>query len=202
MAHDVQTVASALPRADSEPMDGFTVLVDWQAVTIPYRTYHDEPVAACWAALTPTQQLIAHCWYTRDSNGFVRGRHLRSVIGSSEPWVMPFVVALIGEYVLPIVRAIHTELYADRDGSPRQRAYGRFTADNPGYVALTASRVASYWGAYSRDRQGFHHHVGVAVIDWLHWAASGPQAKPTVDPPHRRRNFAGPAGIKNRPPID
>ena len=160
---------------------------------------------ASLSGLTPTQLGILHCWYTRNGNGFVRQRHLRAVIDNVEPWVMPFVVQLIGEYVLPTLRIIHSELCAEVDGSPRHRAYGQFVAANSAFIDLTGSPVASYWGEYFRDRQGFRNHVGAQLIDWLRAAESGSHNARTSalrPSPHRRKNFAGVVGVKGRSDID
>ncbi len=170
LAGDVDTVARVLPRADGEPTGRFIVRVGGESVTIPYRTHHEEPLPASLARLTPTQLTVLHCWYTRNGNGYVRQRHLRAVVGSVEPWVAPFVVQLIGEYILPIQWIILRDLRAEVDGSARRRMYGQFVAANPAFVGLTASRVASYWGAYFRNAQGFRNHIGAQLIDWLRTA--------------------------------
>lgn len=64
---------------------------------IPYRIYHDPPALEALQALTPIQQMMLSCWYTRHHDGFLRQRHLDQVIGVPLPWVTPFVVALSGE---------------------------------------------------------------------------------------------------------
>lgn len=72
----------------------------------------------------------------------VRQRHLEKVLGSTDPWVVPFVVQLVGEYVLEILVVICDEL---RDlatpGTFGHLAYGQFIVDNPAFFAhSTAGR--------------------------------------------------------------
>ena len=91
------------------------------------------------------------CLYTRHHNGYVRQRHLRSIVGISHPWVVPFVVQLIGEYVLEIVADIREGLSdLDVPGSSQRAQYAVFVAANPGFLDLTSSRVVSYWNCYYR----------------------------------------------------
>jgi hypothetical protein len=66
--------------------------------------------------------------------------------------VAPFVVQLLGEYVVQIVLAVRCGL-ADIDvpGTAINRAYGRFAATNPAFLGLTYQRAASYWNCYYRN---------------------------------------------------
>ena len=53
------------------------------------------------------------------------------------PWVAPYVVQLIGEYVIEILTSILERLDLT-EGSPTRLLYGRFVADNPRYFEITA----------------------------------------------------------------
>ncbi|WP_326756769.1 hypothetical protein OHB56_02130 [Streptomyces sp. NBC_01635] len=97
------------------------------------------------------QQAILHCLYSRHSDGLVRQRHLEQIASSDEPWVVPFVVQLAGEYVLEILESIQhglSDLSSKR--SAQRLAYGDFIARNPGFFARTERRVVSYWSCYYR----------------------------------------------------
>ncbi|MFC4017623.1 hypothetical protein ACFOW4_06660 [Micromonospora sp. GCM10011542] len=135
-------------------MSPFRVLVDGEPVSIPYRIYSDEPSVAAQTALTATQRAVLDCLYTRHHDGRVRQRRLEQVIALIQPWVAPFVVRLVGEYVddilLVIQRALAPELAVPH--SPTAAVYGRFAAENPAFVALTGQQVASYWDCYHRRR--------------------------------------------------
>jgi hypothetical protein len=103
-------------------------VVDGEHLKIPYRIYAPEPAGG--VALSPVQGLTLDCLHTRHHDGFVRQRRLRRVVDVSVPWVVPFVVALIGEYVLEIIEDVQAALSGlDQPGSPQRALYGRFVAE-------------------------------------------------------------------------
>jgi hypothetical protein len=146
------TATAIMPAAGLRPASPFSVPVAGESVAIPYRLYHDEPAVDAEAALSPVARTALHCLYTRHHDGRVRQRHLERVVASTEPWVVPFVVQLVGEYVVEILVAIQRGLAElDRPGSAQHTAYGRFLADNPDFLARTGQRVTSYWDCYYRS---------------------------------------------------
>ncbi|MFG2692185.1 STM3941 family protein [Kitasatospora sp. NPDC048407] len=187
LADDVRAALVVLPPAGHLTSHGFTVQVSGRPVAIPVRIYHDEPSAEAVNALTPRQRQLLHCLYTRHHDGRIRQRHLERIVGSTDPWVAPFVLQLAGEYVLVILRLIHdhlTELAAP--GTEGRRVYGRFVADNPAYFALTGQRVLSYWNAYHRDAYpDFRTYPGSALLDLLRAAAD--DAADDDEPPRVNR---------------
>ncbi|WP_235558147.1 GNAT family N-acetyltransferase [Sphaerimonospora mesophila] len=151
LAGDVTAVVDALPIAGHSPMTSFRAIVGDDRLTIPGRIYHPEPAPETLGRLSPLRCTILHCLYTRHHDGHVRQRHLRKIVGSLEPWVLPYVVHLIGEYVVEILTDIHTALGdLTTPGSPVRQAYGRFLADNPELLALIERRVTSYWACHHR----------------------------------------------------
>jgi hypothetical protein len=149
------------------------VLVGDVELSIPYRIYNDEPADEFLAELTATQRLVVHVFYSRHHDGRVRERHLDQVIGSSEPWIVPYVVQLLGEYVLEIVESVARGLRElSVPGSKQRAAYGLFAAQNRPFIDLTAARVASYWNAYYRSRYAkLGDYPGQAVLDEIRSAA-------------------------------
>ncbi|SOC52136.1 hypothetical protein SAMN05660748_3966 [Blastococcus aggregatus] len=143
-------VADALPRATLEPAGQFDVEVAGERLVIPDRIYPVE-VPDRYESWSATQRLIADCLYTRHHDGRVRERRARLIVEDLSPWVVPFVVHLVGEYVLEIVLAIDERLtHISTAGSAQQRAYGTFAAANPRFLELTTARVISYWDCYYR----------------------------------------------------
>lgn len=143
-------VAAALPRVSLSPHGQFIVDVAGERLAIPTRIYNDEPDDAQddW---TPTHRLVAHCLYTRHHDGRVRERHALHIVSDLTPWVLPYVVQLVGEYVVEIVAALEERLpEIGTPGSPQQRAYGAFLAANPEILRLTRARAISYWDCYYR----------------------------------------------------
>lgn len=148
---EVRVVAGILPPTRSTLALSFSVSVQGESVTIPYRLYNDEPTAETRRALSPVQLTILQCLYTRHNDGRIRQRRLEQVIDSMQPWVMPFVIQLVGEYVLEILVTIKQRLaQLDTPGTPQHAAYGQFLAANPDFLTLTSQRVTSYWNCYYR----------------------------------------------------
>ncbi|MGW3971012.1 hypothetical protein ACWEFD_17145 [Streptomyces ardesiacus] len=164
---DVQSVLAVMPEARLAPMTPFEVEVQGETVAIPSRIYNEEPGADLGRPLAGTQQVILHCLYSRHHDGWVRQRHLEQMVASGEPWVVPFVVQLAGEYVLEIVEAIGQGLPGlTVPGSAQRRLYGEFIARNPAFFARTERRVVSYWSCYYRWKYGaFGTYPGCVLLE-------------------------------------
>jgi hypothetical protein len=149
---DAAEVVRLMPTATFAPVGSFGVRVDGEPVTIPYRLYHPEPVTAAAEALPPTLRTMLSCLYTRHHDGYVRQRHLRLVVEEPYPWVAPFVVRLLSEYVIQIVVDIRDGLARIGDpASPLHAVYRRFAAENREFLYLTQQRATSYWNCYYRS---------------------------------------------------
>ena len=156
LASDAEAVLAVMPDSRLQPHASFSVAVESQQVLIPERLYNDEPPTDAVASLSSRRQQLLHCLYSRHCDGMVRQRHLEKIVGSTAPWVVPFIVQLVGEYVLEIQVVICDEL---RDlatpGTPGHLAYGQFIVDNPAFFARTQRRVVSYWSCYYRQLREF-----------------------------------------------
>jgi hypothetical protein len=158
---DAVALVEALPAATFQLARTYTVTTAAESVTIPERIYNPEPKSL--RTLNDMQHLMLHCLYSRHHDGFVRQRHLRGILGSREDWVAPFVVRLIGEYVLPIVQDIQAALAADPVERARLR---RFANENPAFVDLTRQRAVSYWNAYYRyDYPRAADYPGITALE-------------------------------------
>ncbi|MFE4696879.1 hypothetical protein ACFRIC_07280 [Streptomyces sp. NPDC056738] len=180
LASDAEAVLAVMPDSRFQPHASFSVAVEGQQVLIPWRLYNDEPSTDRVASLTSRQQQLLHCLYSRHCDGMVRQRHLEKVVGSTDPWVVPFVVQLVGEYVLEILVVICDEL---RDlttpGTGGHLAYGQFLSDNPAFFARTQRRVVSYWSCYYRGvYASFRGYPGCTILDLLRSAASDRSGHP------------------------
>jgi hypothetical protein len=165
-----RAVAALLPAAH-RPMGAIAVQVEGEAVTLPARIYAPEVASAAVAALLPAERLVLHCLFTRHHDGFVRARHLDAVLAADAPWAVPFVVHLVGEYVVEIVQTIAERLDLGPAGADRAR-YGQFVNANRSYMETTASRVASYWHCYHRaGYPRLAEYPGAVLIDRLRAAA-------------------------------
>ncbi|MFG3691230.1 hypothetical protein [Micromonospora sp. NPDC047740] len=142
-----------MSAASLSPVGSFDVSVVSERVWIPYRLYADEPAVEAQRTLAPLQQAVLSCLYSRHHDGYVRQRHIERIAPRAEDWIAPFVVHLIGEYVLEIVLRIKDELADIRlPGTAMHTVYGRFAAANANFITLTSQRAASYWNCYHRHR--------------------------------------------------
>lgn len=88
------------------------------------------------------QKELVDCLLTRHHDGFVRQKHLERIIRSQNVWIPPFVLRLLGEYVIEIFEVIDRNL-----GNLNLSPYEQFLKANPEFMALTEQRVISYWNA-------------------------------------------------------
>jgi len=156
----VLAALEAFPEPEHPAAEGFSVKVDGELVTIPYRLYHS-PSQIKTEHLTDLEKEIVDCLLTRHHDGFVREQHLERIIRSGNPWVPPFVVQLLGEYAIEIIGVIHEHL-----SSLDRLLYREFLQANPEFFTQTAQRVESYWDRYHR----FHprdEYVGFKVLEFF-----------------------------------
>ena len=115
----------------STPSHTFSVSVGSETLAIPCRIYHD-PSLIQPTELSETQARILSCLLTRHHDGFVREQHLRKILESKDAWIPPFVVQLVGEYVVETINDV-------RDGLDRldPALYGSFLRQNPAFYQLT-----------------------------------------------------------------
>lgn len=156
-------VVSGLPDVHLQPHLGFKVKVSGDEVTIPGRIYN--PARTGLGLFRTTNALISDCIYSRHNDGFVRQRSLVSLLCADEDWVVPFVLQLLGEYVVQIVQVLHSA----QDTLCRGQ-YSEFTRQNPEFVARTKSRIVSYWDCYYRDEfPTISQYPGYLVAARLGW---------------------------------
>lgn len=174
LADDVRTVLAYVPDSCLAPVQPFEVEVEGEPLAIPSRIYNDEPEPGSERSLTGTQRLIVQCLYSRHSDGRIRQRRLEQMVSSSEPWVVPYVVQLAGEYVLEILEAIGRGLPGLAvPGSVQRRLYGEFISRNGAFFARTERRVVSYWSCYyRRTYEAFETYPGCALMEEFRAAAS------------------------------
>lgn len=135
------------------------VRVGGEELAIPYRIY-DQGYEVVFDQLTETQSILYSCLLTRHHDGHVRQRYLERILSVHEPWVVPFVVQLTGEYVIQIFETVEAQL-----PTLDPVLYGRFIRDNQAYFQTTYARMISYWDCYYR-RQYKHpsDYVGFLVF--------------------------------------
>ena len=127
--------------------ESFSVLVGAEVLTLPCRI-HNDPAFIHIDSLTTLQKELVDCLLTRHSSGYIREQHLQRIILSRNIWVAPFVIKLVGEYVIEILQVVQRNLQ-NLDKS----IYGSFLRANPEFFATTERRVISYWNCYYRNHK-------------------------------------------------
>jgi hypothetical protein len=112
----------------------FSVWVESEIVSIPQRIYHD-PSRIDFHKLSLIQREIAHALLTRHADGFVRQHSLSNLLSSKGTWVPPFIVQLVGEYVVEIIAEIQGAI-----SSLDRVQYRSFLRANPVFCAKTRQR--------------------------------------------------------------
>ena len=126
-------------------LGSYDVLVTGEQLSIPQRIYHD-PSGIPWWRVWGTKRLLLECLMTRHADGFTRQRYLQRIIRRDEIWIPPFVVLLVGEYVVEILNVIwENRQFLDRS------IYGDFLRSNADLWHKTQQRIVSYWDCYYRS---------------------------------------------------
>ena len=151
----------------------FAVLADGQSVLIPARL--DFASSGLQLNRSDESWLFARALQTRSNDGFERQRAARDLLPDLKPWAAPFIVALIGEYIVEILDDIAAAL------TPEDAlTLGAFIIENQGYWNRTKRRVMSYWDVYYRSPRSSEtryaykrdEYIGFKLIDRLEMAAS------------------------------
>ena len=91
------------------------------------------------------------------------GGKLGRIISRKESWSPPFVIQLVGEYVVEILEAIHNNL-----SSLDSTVYAAFLKENISFWDTTKQRVMSYWDCYYRRTwKHLEDYVGFRIIEHL-----------------------------------
>jgi hypothetical protein len=137
-----------------------SLLVGGEKILVPRRLRYSEAQSASSNDGRIAQ--MAACLQTQSSNGFDRQRALRSLLPAVQPWSAPFVVTLIGEYVVEIIEDI-----AGATTPSNVDAMISFISENCDYWELTKQRVASYWNAYYRHKYTKLNYPGFQLVRTL-----------------------------------
>ena len=139
----------ALPAAELAPaVQGFKVLVRGEVLSSPDRVYYlPNDLLSLIATSTGDTRTLALSLETRHRDGHILEECLRQLVAVDRPWVVPFVVQLVGEYVIEIVEAIAAAIHAANAAQ-----FSDFVLKNPMFMATTRRRATSYWDCYHRSR--------------------------------------------------
>lgn len=169
--------------------------VDGELVQIPYRVSFPWPSSTFVTRLGRRRQAVLAAWMSRSDRAGTRQRALRELVACREPWVVPLVVQLCGEYVHEIGEDVLRFVTGELPHRPELRtAFARFVRDNPRYLATTRHRAV---GFRDLDHRWPHHgdprrpYPQLAALDELAVLAyGGGHAYPGEPPAPRSEHSA------------
>ncbi|RZT03995.1 hypothetical protein SAMN05216319_4228 [Duganella sp. CF402] len=119
---------------------GYDVLLNGEQLEIPVRLYFPSALMA-----GPEDDSLLLCLGTRHHDGYLRQKCVTQLLERGDEFAVPYIVQLLGEYVVEIAHVIYDAL-----PSISIEPYRRFLTDNPLYLATARRRVISYWSCYYR----------------------------------------------------
>lgn len=130
---------------------------DNEVVWFPYRIYYIDNSNDFIKDLSEQQKMISHCIYSRSCDGFVRQKHMRSLLQMDyEDWAIPYIVKICDEYVVEILEMTY-DLLKEQD----TELIKNFCRENRVAFCKSYNRMISYWNEYYRQEYpDFHHYVG------------------------------------------
>ncbi len=163
---DVDSVLAVIPVSHRRPVKEESigpVNISGEEIHIPTRIYSPEPKRRRVNKLGERSRSILSCLYTRHANGYIREKYLRDLISEKQSWIPPFVLQLVGEYVVEIIEVVVANIECVRSDP-----YFEFIAQNREFIVLTKRRIISYWHRYYRYRcPHFCDYAGFKVFDAL-----------------------------------
>lgn len=153
---DLSTILSILPKYKYTE-DRISYVLSSGMIAFPYRIYMIDVEDEIYKSLTPIQQQLICCIYTRSHNGFVREKYLRRLLEMDfSPWSIPYIVKLCDEYVIELLELVYEQL-KNRDN----RDIHSFCLQNKAMIHRGYTRMTSYWNEFYRDREhNFKNYIG------------------------------------------
>ncbi|PKR78775.1 hypothetical protein CEY16_03200 [Halalkalibacillus sediminis] len=130
---------------------------DNNVIKFPYRTYYIDNSDEFIDSLNEQQKMIVHCIYSRSCDGFVRQKHMNSLLLMDyEDWSIPYIVKICDEYVLEILEMTY-EILKDQD----TERIKKFCLQNNDSFCKSYNRMISYWNEYYRFKYNkFQQYIG------------------------------------------
>lgn len=160
---DVTTVVGKIPHKTYNNVtigvseDTFQYFQDNKVIRFPYRTYYIDISDAVKENLSQRQKMILHCIYSRSCDGFVRQKHIYSLLQMDyEDWAIPYIVKICDEYVVEILEMTY-DILEEQD---TERIKG-FCLENIVPFCKSYNRMISYWNEFYRYKyNNFQKYVG------------------------------------------
>lgn len=163
---------------------GFQVLMRGEVLSAPSRLYvepNDLRLVIARSSGDTDARTLTLSLATRHNNGYFREECLRQLLALDRPWGVPFIVQLLGEYVIEIVEVIASAIA--ETGAAR---FAEFALENPAFMTLTRQRATSYWDCYHRRRfPSLPTYPAIKALDMIERAVQITRASSMVDGPEQ-----------------
>lgn len=159
---DVNQVAGLIPQyAIEESQQTVEYVQGEQVIKFAYRNYYMDISNFYIETLTEQQKMILHCIYSRNSDGYVRQNHLKSLLLMNyEEWAIPYIVKICDEYVVEIIEMTY-EILKQQD----TELIRIFCIENRAALCKSYSRMTSYWNEYYRKQYSdFQQYIGTKLF--------------------------------------
>jgi hypothetical protein len=145
-----------------DPTPPIKVIVYGEALYVPGRIYYTKQNLMMGTKLTEAERIAVNAYYTRHHDGYVREQCLRRILTNKENWIVPYVVTLVGEYVIEILDVIYK--YKDK---LEKEIYRAFIQENKEYMFLIKQKVTSYWNYYYLGKYTKEEYVGFKILKYF-----------------------------------
>lgn len=164
--------AHPLNIVDRPGIKSIQIRINGHVVNIPSRVYLEQTNLSQGQLTQTSEDMLAMCLCTRSENGYIRQAALMQILPLNQPWSIPFVVALVGEYVIEILQDIQNN-YAMID----TKILRKFLVENPQFWILTKARIISYWDCYYRQLYPIRQdYPGFQIIEQFEKTLEEPNA--------------------------
>ena len=160
---DVTTAVGMIPHktynngSNGVSQDTIQYFQDNTLIRFPYRIYYIDSSDEVIDNLSLRQKMILHCIYSRSCDGFVRQKHMYSLLQMDyEDWAIPYIVKICDEYVVEILEMTYNIL-KEQD----TERIKRFCLENIVPFCKSYNRMISYWNEFYRYRNNnFQKYIG------------------------------------------
>ena len=136
-----------------------TVVIGEEEIKMPYRIHYNSPYSLAGSIFTQKEQEILNCIFSRHGNGYIRQKAIQNIIKSDNIWAIPYIVRIIGEYILEILDDIDNDFELINKSNLTS-----FVRQNPKFYNQTRARIISYYYCYWRRRFKFPEKIkGIRV---------------------------------------
>ncbi|WP_312095486.1 hypothetical protein [Aminipila sp.] len=156
---DFETVLQLISRGtynninlDATEQSCTYILLNGETISFPYRIYCIDQYNTLPASLTFEQKMIYHAIFTRSSDGFVREKHIESILKEEFPeWIIPYIIKVSDEYVIEILETVYNAIRDINTDKIKD-----FCCLNVKSFLYSHDRMISYWNEFYRN-QNFYY---------------------------------------------